>query len=72
MLGVPIVGPLHRLQKDISDGFIDSAIIAVGSIIPREALYKRYMDSPLIFPNIVSSRSIVSRSASLGKGMSSS
>jgi len=68
VLGVPVVGPLERLLSDQSDGFIDSAIIAVGSIEPREMLFKRYAGAKLKFPNIISSKSTVSRSALLGKG----
>ena len=68
VLGIPIVGTLDRLCSDISDGLVDSAVIAVGSIAPREALYKRYSRSSLVFPNIISSRSTISRSATLGNG----
>ena len=68
VLGVPIVGTLDRLLSDISDGLVDSAVIAVGSIAPREVLFSRYSKSSLAFPNIISSRAIVSRSATLGKG----
>ncbi|MBW0167189.1 MAG: hypothetical protein KXJ49_06810 [Vulcanococcus sp.] len=68
VLGVPVVGPLDRLLLDISDGFVDSAIIAVGSIEPRERLYSKYSEIPLKFPNIISSKSNISRSAILGGG----
>ena len=68
VLGVPVVGALDRLPRDISDDYIDSAIIAVGSIGPRQELYKRYSKTSLKFPNIISSRSTVSQSAILGRG----
>ena len=68
VLGVPVVGALDRLPRDISDDYIDSAIIAVGSIGPRQELFKRYSKTSLKFPNIISSRSTVSQSAILGRG----
>jgi len=68
VLGIPIVGPLDRLIMDMSDKFIDSAIIAVGSVGPREELYAKYSKTSLRFPNVISSRSNVSRSAVLGRG----
>jgi hypothetical protein len=68
VLGVPVVGPLDRLALDMSDGFVDSAIVAVGSIGPREELYARYSKTSLQFPNIISSKANVSRSAVLGIG----
>ena len=68
VLGVPVVGPLDRLMLDMSDGFVDSAIIAVGSIEPRERLYLRYSNTSLHFPNIVSSKANISQSAILGAG----
>ena len=49
VLGVPVVGPLDRLVLDASDGYVDSAIIAVGSIGPRQELYARY--SKIIIEN---------------------
>jgi acetyltransferase-like isoleucine patch superfamily enzyme len=68
VLGVPVVGTLDRLLSDHLDGLVDSAVIAVGSISPREKLYKKYSSSTLAFPNIISSKSTISRSALLGKG----
>lgn len=68
VLGVPIVGSCDRIHADASDGLIDSAIVAVGSIVPRQKLFMRYSDSELFFPNIVSSRANISKSASLGRG----
>lgn len=68
VLGVPIVGPLDRLVMDISDGLVDSAVIAVGSIEPRERLYVQYSKMALRFPNIISSKANISQSANLGVG----
>lgn len=68
ILGVPVVGTLDRLLLDVSDGLVDSAIIAVGSIGPRQKLYSRYLKASLRFPNIISSKSDISRSAVLGMG----
>ena len=68
ILGVPVVGPLDRLLLDVSDGLVDSAIIAVGSIGPRQELYSRYSKVSLRFPNIISSKSDISRSAVFGAG----
>lgn len=68
VLGVPVVGPIDRINSDTSDGFIDSAVIAVGSIVPRGELYKRFSETSLYFPNIISSKSIISRSCVLGVG----
>ena len=69
VLGLPVVGTLDRLIPDANDGLIDSAIIAVGSIRPREELFNKFSsNSGLFFPNIISSKSIVSQSAVLGKG----
>lgn len=68
VLGVPVVGPLERLPRDFSDGIIDSAIIAVGSITPRKFLYEKFSSLGFSFPNIISSRAIISKSATIGKG----
>ena len=68
VLGVPVVGSLDRLLSDVSDGYVDSAIIAVGSIGPRQGLFVKYLKTSLKFPNIISSRSTVSQSAVLGRG----
>ena len=68
VLGVPVVGTLERLFQDISDGFVDSAIIGVGSVGPRKELYVRYSKTSLHFPNIISSKACVSQSAVLGMG----
>ena len=68
VLGIPVVGNLERLLPDLSDGLIDSGIIAVGSITPRKILFQKYCSSGLKFPNIISSKSIISKSASLGIG----
>ena len=68
VLGVPVVGSIDRIISDASDGFIDSAVIAVGSIAPRRELYKKFSETSLHFPNIISSKSIISRSTVLGKG----
>ncbi len=68
VLGIPVVGPLDRLLLDVSDGLVDSAIIAVGSVGPRRELYSRYSKESLRFPNIISSKSDISRSAVLGSG----
>lgn len=68
ILGVPVVGTLERIDLDISDGLIDAAIIAVGSIAPREQLFKRFLNKSIDLPNIVSSKAIVSSSAVLGVG----
>ena len=56
ILGIPVVGSCERIMSDMNDNLIDSAVIAVGSIAPREALFDRLSDSTLHFPNIVSSR----------------
>ena len=42
VLGVPVVGSLDRLLTDVTDGYVDSAIIAVGSIGPRRELFEKY------------------------------
>ena len=68
VLGVPVVGSLDRLQIDLSDGLIDSAVIGVGSIAPRQLLFRTYSATCLQFPNIISTKATVSRSARLGKG----
>ena len=67
VLGIPVVGPCDRLFSDVSDSLADSLVIAVGSIIPRESLYKKFVDYPLRFPSIISSRATVSASAVIGK-----
>ena len=61
VLGVPVVGPIDRIDSDASDGFIDSAVIAVGSVVPRRELFERFSETSLYFPNIISSKSIISR-----------
>ena len=68
VLGVPVVGQIDQLFYDFLDGVVDSAIVAVGSIAPRQKLYQRLYDKSIYTPNIVSSRAIVSASASLGAG----
>ena len=68
VLGVPVVGPCNRLSSDITDHFVDSAVVAVGSISPRFKLYSRYSSFPVQFPNIISSKAIISSSATLGRG----
>ena len=68
VLGVPVVGQIDQLFYDFLDGIVDSAIVAVGSIDPRQKLYQRLHDKSIYTPNIVSSRAIVSASASLGAG----
>ena len=68
VLGIPVVGTLQRLLSDFSDGLIDSAVIAVGSITPRKLLFEKYIAFGMPFPNIISSDSIISKSARLGIG----
>ena len=68
VLGVPVVGPIDRIDSDASDGFIDSAVIAVGSVVPRRELFERFSETSLYFPNIISSKSIISRTTVLGVG----
>ena len=68
VLGVPVVGGLGRLLPDLSDGLIDSAVIGVGSIAPRQMLFQRYAATSLKFPNIISSKATISRSAVFGIG----
>ena len=68
VLGVPVVGTLERILPEFHDGLIDSAVIAVGSIAPRKALFEKFIASGLHFPNIISSKSIVSSSVILGIG----
>ena len=68
VLGVPVVGDCERLESDISDSLVDSAVVAVGSIAPRERLFKKYINTSLCFPNIISSKAIISNSSSFGRG----
>ena len=68
VLGVPVVGSLDRLLTDVSDGYVDSAIIAVGSIGPRRELFEKYSKTLLKFPTIISSKSTISQSAVFGRG----
>ena len=68
VLGVPVVGRLGRLLPDFSDGLIDSAVIGVGSIEPRQRLFETYTATSLRFPNIISAKATISRSAVLGRG----
>ncbi len=68
VLGVPVVGGLDRLLSDLSDNLIDSAVIGVGSIVPRQILFQTYAATCLQFPNIISSKATVSKSAVLGRG----
>lgn len=68
VLGIPVVGPLERILSDYKNGIVDTAIIAVGSIIPRTHLYEKFSDNGIPFPNIVSKRAVVSNSAKLGRG----
>lgn len=68
VLGVPVAGFLDRLLPDVSDGYVDSAIIAVGSIGPRQELFEKYSKTSLKFPSIISSKSTISKSAVLGNG----
>ena len=67
VLGVPVVGGLGRLLPDLSDGLIDSAVIGVGSITPRKMLFQKYAATSLEFPNIISSKATISKSAALGR-----
>ena len=71
VLGVPVVGDCERLESDISDSLVDSAVVAVGSIAPRERLFKKYINTSLCFPNIISSKAIICN-PSIGRGSNSS
>lgn len=68
VLGVPVVGSCDRLYQDISDLLIDSAVIAVGSILPRSNLYLKYSQTGLDFPSIISTSANISKSATFGRG----
>lgn len=68
VLGVPVVGPIERLSHDFFDKTVTAAVIAVGSITPRQQLYERVAALSIPFPNIISSLAVVSASASMGKG----
>jgi sugar O-acyltransferase (sialic acid O-acetyltransferase NeuD family) len=68
VLGVPVVGPLERIMHDFHDKKIDSAVIAVGSINPRKKIFNQLTKSGIDMPNIISKRSIISNSCTIGFG----
>lgn len=68
ILGFPVVGTIERVGLDFADSKIDCAIIAVGSVEPRRSLFEKLRKIGIPFPNIVSGRSVISKSAIMGSG----
>ena len=69
--GIKIVGRVNDIKNDLEKSLIDSIIIGVCSLPARKSLFDKlsYLQNYGIkFVNIISNRSIISKSAKLGIG----
>ena len=68
VLGCSVVGPIDAVSTDVHRGIIDAIVVAVGSILPRERIFKKAEQLGVNMPNIIAPSALISKSASLGKG----
>lgn len=68
VLGVPVVGPISQSVNDFSKGVFSAAVVAIGSVEPREKIYKSLLAQDVKFVNVISSKAILSPFCTLGIG----
>ena len=68
VLGVPVHGKIAEVEYSFKSGRVTHAVVAVGTVKPRNELYGWIKELGIEIPNIVSSKAIVSHSTVMGEG----
>jgi NDP-sugar pyrophosphorylase family protein len=68
VLGVQVVGSSEDVIKAYEDGVFDSAVIAIGNLPHRKAVYEQLMAASIPLCNVIDKDAVVSQSTRIGVG----